>query len=831
MFFMLGEKSMFRLVFIVFCLALLTQFNSLQASSEEKADLLGVRVIDIEGTAHHLGSGFDAKPVAILFLNTHCPIARKYIPNLNELNELAKQNGMGFYGIISDPDVTLAQVNEFKEEFKIAFPVIFDSTGDLSKRLQPEVTPEAYVINREDVIAYRGRIDNRFVSLGKQRTNITEHNLREAMVAVANLQKPQSSYEAPVGCIAPKWDEVKFDSSEITYTQHIAPILNANCVECHRPGEVAPFSLQTYEEAKRWAPMINYVTQERIMPPWKPVKGFGDFRDERVLSEHQITLLKQWAENGAPKGNDTDLVAAPNFGEHRWPLGKPDAVLKVKEAFTVPADGEDIYRYFVIPSEFIKDHPTVGIDFRPGDPAVVHHALVFMDYSGRARKMDKEDPEPGFAVFGPGNFMNPDTSASFLAGWIPGMKPFALPKDTAMWIAKGGDVLLQIHYHPTGKAATDQSEVAFYFQEEHPPQWIQGLAIGTQQITIPANESEYTRHFYMNVPSGFHILDIAPHMHYLGREAFAQVTYPDGVVEPLIKIDDWDMRWQNRYTYRKPKYIPAGSRIDAWYTFDNSLDNPANPNTEAKTIRWGLRSGDEMAQLWMVVTPDDYYARPDLSRTSRVSWFRDASNLEEVNDANPFNSMQVSNAVEVLRTKNQFIAVDNKILNQAIDSSQYEAILEAFKQYTKDNPQEVDAHITYGYLLFTKAVFSTEPKNIFSLYKDSQKVLKRALKIDKHHWRSRMTLATLYKHAPGEMKLTDDAIDVLEEVIADQEVSVLKTEYSQAYKDLSYVHEQLGQYDDAVAARSRGAKWFPNDAYFKDDVDTAEVALSTRVLN
>ena len=289
------------------------------------------------------------------------------------------------------------------------------------------------------------------------------------------------------------------------------------------------------------------------------------------------------------KANDEDLVHLHQILEKRkWPLGKPDAVLKVKEAFNVPADGEDIYRYFVIPSNFKIDRPTIGIDFRPGDPSVVHHALVFMDYSGRARKMDKADPEPGFAVFGPGNFMNPDTSASFLAGWIPGMKPFALPNNTAMWIAKGGDVLLQIHYHPTGKAAVDQSEVAFYFQDHHPPQWIQGIAIGTQQITIPANEPEYTRHFYMNVPSGFHILDIAPHMHYLGKEAFAQVTYPNGVIEPLIKIDDWDMRWQNRYTYRKPKYIPAGSRIDAWYTFDNTLENPFNPNARQHKLCVGV---------------------------------------------------------------------------------------------------------------------------------------------------------------------------------------------------------------------------------------------------
>ena len=260
----------------------------LASAQAEQANVLGMRVVDVDGNAHHLGSGFDAKPISITFLNTHCPIARKYIPNLNELSELATQHGVGFYGVVSDPDVIFGQVKAFQQDFSISFPLIFDSTGDLSKRLQPKITPEAFVINREDVIAYRGRIDNRFVSLGKQRTNITEHDLRDAMIAVANQQAPKSNYEKPVGCIAPKWDNAKNTTSEITYSKHIAPILNANCVECHRPGEVAPFSLLTYEEAKRWAAMIKHVTQERIMPPWKPVKGFGDFRDERVLSDHQI---------------------------------------------------------------------------------------------------------------------------------------------------------------------------------------------------------------------------------------------------------------------------------------------------------------------------------------------------------------------------------------------------------------------------------------------------------------------------------------------------------------------------------------------------------------
>ena len=800
----------------LFCITFFICTFSVHASINNKASIQGLRTVDVDGQVHHIGSDLDAKPTTIVFLNTHCPIARKYVPLLNQLYEFAAKNKLYFYGVVSDPAVSLLDIKTFQQEFSITFPLIFDSNGDLSKRLNPEITPEAFVINKHDEILYRGRIDNRFVSVGKQRTNITSHELQDTLHAVVREQSPTSAYEKPVGCIAPKWENETL-TTNITYTQHIAPILNANCVECHRPGEVAPFSLQTYEEAKRWAPMISFVTQNRIMPPWKPVAGFGEFRDERVLSDHQISLLKQWAEKGAPKGDESDLAPAPEFGKQKWALGEPDAILKVKEAFHVPADGDDIYRFFVIPSNFKKDRSVIGIDFQPGDPSVVHHAMVFMDYSGRARKIDKQDPEPGFAVFGPGNFMNPDSSANFLAGWIPGMKPLALPKGTAMWVQKGGDVLLQIHYHLTGKVTTDQSEVAFYFQEEYPPQWIQGIAIGTQQIAIPPNEKEYTRHFYMNVPSGFHILDIAPHMHYLGNKVFVQVTFPDGKVEPLIKIEDWDMRWQNRYTYRKPFYIPAGSRIDAWYTFDNTLENPFNPNTTPQTTRWGLRSEDEMAQLWMVITPDDYYARLDLYRTSRLSWFRDASNMEVVKEENPFHSMKISDAIEIVKSKNQFIVEENKVLNQAIDSSQYEVMVQALEEYTREHKDDVDAHSTLGYLLFTKAVFNDDPKKIFEFYKNAQKSLKRALKIDPTHWRARMTLATVYKHAPGEMNLMEDAVELLEDVIADQETQIQKVEFAHAYKDLSYVHEQLGEYELALHVRFRGAKQFPKDPYFLDD--------------
>ena len=303
-------------------------------------------------------------------------------------------------------------------------------------------------------------------------------------------------------------------------------------------GGIAPFSLEGYENAKRWHRMVAYMAGEGLMPPWRAVPGFGEFRDARRLSDHQIALLRAWSESGASLGDPEDRMPAPPRTRSKWRLGEPDLVLRMPEPFDVPADGDDIYRYFVVPTGWSEDKVVVALDFSPGDPKVVHHSNYLLDFAGRARAEDAKDDEPGFSVFGTGGFL--DYNAWGIGGWTPGADPYVLDEGLGMWLPGGGDLVLEVHYHLNGKATSDQSEVAFYFAKEPVTEYVDGVVIGTQDLEIPPEDGNYWRHFSMNVPSGMRLTDVTPHMHFLGREFISIATLPDGSERPLIRIADWD---------------------------------------------------------------------------------------------------------------------------------------------------------------------------------------------------------------------------------------------------------------------------------------------------
>ena len=592
----------------------------------DTVDLIGVRVTDIEGNRHRIGvSTGKVQPAVLVFLDTACPVATRYVPTLNELHAEAEAMGVSLYGVLSNPGITWRESEYFVEDFGIAFPVILDSAGDLALRLGPRVTSESFVISTADRVVYRGRIDDRFAAVGKLRTRIASHDLRTVIEAVADGSEPKPYETEAIGCFHHDWGRAGANGTgldEITYTRHIAPLLEANCVECHQQDGIAPFSLEGYDNAKRWHRMVAFMTDERLMPPWRAVSGFGAFRDARRLSDHQIALLEAWSENGARHGDAEDTMPVSIRPASKWRLGEPDLVLSMPEPFQVPADGEDIYRYFVIPTGFSEDKVVTALEFSPGDAKVVHHANYLMDYSGRVRAEDAKDDEPGFSVFGTGAFL--DYNAYGIGGWAPGVEPYVLDKGLGMWLPKGGDLVLEVHYHLNGKATTDQSEVALYFAEEPISRYFDGVVIGTQDLSIPPGEDNYWRRFSMNVPSGMTLTDMTPHMHFLGREFIAIAALPDGSEQPLIRIADWDFRWQNTFAYREPVHLPAGSRIDAWIRHDNSADNPQNPALEPETVTWGWETTDEMSELWIGFIPDSPADRQRIVSASEQYWYRSA---------------------------------------------------------------------------------------------------------------------------------------------------------------------------------------------------------------
>jgi hypothetical protein len=385
-----------------------------------------------------------------------------------------------------------------------------------------------------------------------------------------------------------------------TYNKDIAPLLWKNCAGCHRAGEIGPFSLLTYKDAAKRARYLAEVTESRRMPPWKPEPGFGTFHDERRLSDSEIRTIADWATGGAPEGDPKDLPPTPRFPEG-WQLGAPDLVLKASEPFDVPAQGRDIYRCFVIPIPIDSNKTVAAFEFRPGNRKVVHHALLYLDSTGAAREKDKSDPGPGYASFGGPGIL----PTGGLGGWAPGAMPRLLPDGMGKFIRKGSDLVLQVHYHPDGKAEKDESVVGIYFTKKPARKIVGGIAVRTRSLDIPQGESHYhTTARSEPLPVDALAIAIAPHMHYIGTEMKVVAEAPDGTTTPLIWIKDWDFNWQGQYQYNVPITLAKGTviKLDAYY--DNSAANPHNPSKPPKRVRWGEQTTDEMCLLGVQVVTD-----------------------------------------------------------------------------------------------------------------------------------------------------------------------------------------------------------------------------------
>src|SRR5579863_3226511 len=357
---------------------------------------LDFSLLDTAGVSHSLRSEPGRSALVCVFLSTDCPIANGYVPELNRqfLALREAKTGVHFFGVISDPATTRTLAAGHVAEFKYEFPVLFDSSGILAQALNPTHSPEAFVIDAGGRVAYRGRIDDLYADLGKKRTQVSHHDLADAVAALLAGKAPARSYAEPVGCLF-EAGKKPVAGGDVTYARDIAAILQANCVKCHRDGEVAPFPLVSYADASKRARQLARVTQARFMPPWKPEPDFGHFVDERRLNDRELALIGDWAQAGAPEGDAADLPPPARFTEG-WEIGEPDLIVKMPEPFEVPADGRDVFRNFVIPSGVTEEKLVAAVEFRPGNRRIVHHAIFYLDTSGVARTRDAADPGPGY---------------------------------------------------------------------------------------------------------------------------------------------------------------------------------------------------------------------------------------------------------------------------------------------------------------------------------------------------------------------------------------------------------------------------------------------------
>jgi len=396
-----------------------------------------------------------------------------------------------------------------------------------------------------------------------------------------------------------------------TYTKDVAPILFKNCTGCHRPGEIGPMSLLTYDDVRPRAKDIRDKVADSLMPPWHADKTHGAFANDRSLSEADKATLIRWANNGAPKGDPRDMPAAPTYTEG-WTLGTPDVVLEMPVDYKVPADGFVEYEYFEVPTNFTEDKWVQSVEVRPGARAVVHHVIV-------TARPAKPEPRPGGFTFAKGMdipkgqtggsseaagpdpkhgkgqslFPPPQRLGVFVGGFAPGTSAFKYEAGTAMLIRAGSTLVMQMHYTPNGKEAVDRTKIGLTFAKEPPKTELRLGTLQNGQLKIPAGEKDYSIAAEMTTLTDVSLRSMLPHTHLRGRSWEYTAIYPDGRSEVILSVPKYDFNWQTEYVFAEPLKLPKGTKIRAVAHYDNSASNKSNPDPTVD-VAWGDQTWEEM---------------------------------------------------------------------------------------------------------------------------------------------------------------------------------------------------------------------------------------------
>ena len=396
-----------------------------------------------------------------------------------------------------------------------------------------------------------------------------------------------------------------------TYTKDVAPILFKNCTGCHRPGEIGPMSLLTYEDVRPRAKDIRDKVADGIMPPWHADKTHGTFANDRSLSEADKATLIRWANNGAPKGNPKDMPPAPTYTEG-WTVGQPDVVLEMPVDYKIPADGFVEYEYFEIPTNFTEDKWVQSVEVRPGARAVVHHVIV-------TARPGKPEPRPGGFTFAKGMeipkgqtgagpaatdidpkhgkgqslFPAPQRLGVFVGAYAPGTSVFKYEPGSATLIRAGSTLVMQMHYTPNGKEAIDRTRIGLTFAKEPPKTEVRLGSLINGQLKIPAGEKDYSIAAEMTTLTDVTLRSMLPHTHLRGKSWEYTAIYPDGRTEVILSVAKYDFNWQTEYVFAEPLKLPKGTKIRAVAHYDNSAGNKSNPDPSVD-VAWGDQTWEEM---------------------------------------------------------------------------------------------------------------------------------------------------------------------------------------------------------------------------------------------
>lgn len=519
------------------------------------------------------------KGTVVVFLGTQCPLAKLYTRRIEELNTKYAQSGMRFVAVDSNVQDSLAEMAAHARKHQLTIPFIKDPDQALADLLGATRTPEVCVLDTNAELKYRGRIDDQF-GIGYAKEKETASELIDALEAILSGREVPTAVTTAPGCLIGRVHHKKSDAVvgvPITYAEHVAPVLQAHCVSCHREGDIGPMDLSTYEDAAAWAEMIVEVTQNRTMPPWHATQDHAKFANDRTLSEKELSILEQWAAGGAESG-DLQKVANPIAATSGWLLPKePDLVIPMSEdAYRVPKEGTVNYQYFRADVGNDKDLWVRGLEILPGARDVVHHVLVFVAPKG-SRKRDLGG------------------ARTFLAGYVPGTRAELMPSGYAKRIPANSELVFQVHYTPNGTATEDLSKLGLLFADE---QSVTHEVITTSAVnlrfSIPPGAANHavTATLPEKLPA-CELLSFSPHMHVRGKSFKYTIMYPDRRREVVLDIPHYDFNWQTEYRLASPINVPAGTRMRCDAAFDNSDGNLNNPDSKA-WVSWGDQTYEEM---------------------------------------------------------------------------------------------------------------------------------------------------------------------------------------------------------------------------------------------
>jgi hypothetical protein len=513
-----------------------------------------------------------------------------------------KDRGVSFIGVNSNQQDSATEIQHYARKHGIDFPILKDSGNVVADQFDAIRTPEVFVIDGQGVVRYWGRIDDQY-DVGIARPSATTHELKDALEdLLAGREVRRATTEAP-GCRIGRIRRPD-PNGAVTYSKHIAPIFRARCESCHRDGEIAPFTLRSYPEVVGWAETIAEVVRDQRMPPWHANPDYGVFSNDCRLSDEEKERIYAWVEAGAPEGDPADLPPEATFAEG-WQIPTPDLVVTMPYSVHVPATGVMGYKNIVVDPGFTEDKWVAAAECRPGARAVVHHIIVFAKPPG-----DHEDKNLTAIE---------QAGAKFLAATAPGAPPMFCPEGTAKLVPAGSKLVFQMHYTPNGTPAEDRSSIGLIFADPAKVRKrVKTAFSGTFVFQIPPHESHFSITARRGMLYDTLLLQLFPHMHLRGKSFRYTAVYPDGSREILLDVPRYDFNWQNTYILQEPKLLPAGTVLEATAVYDNSADNPANPNPD-RTVRFGEQTWDEMMIGFYDACPLDQDllagGSPDLTRT------------------------------------------------------------------------------------------------------------------------------------------------------------------------------------------------------------------------